>query len=120
MRLSQDLISFAKRQCFAKRDPTNLSPAAQLLSWIDEARWAVLQGQESREPLPNDTKGKNLLIGDSKAALKCMREHFSRVSSAERFGPEAHLYGTGISGAIDLKDVHQCSGSPSRWEFFMA
>jgi hypothetical protein len=34
--------------------------------------------------------------------------------------PEAHLYVTGLSGAIDLKDVHQCSGSPSHWEFVMA
>jgi hypothetical protein len=34
--------------------------------------------------------------------------------------PEAHLYVTGLSGAIDLKEVHQCSGSPSHWEFVMA
>ena len=33
--------------------------------------------------------------------------------------PEARLYVTGISGALHIKDVHQCSGTPLHWEFFM-
>ena len=33
--------------------------------------------------------------------------------------PEARLYVTGISGAFHIKDVHQCSGTPLHWEFFM-
>jgi hypothetical protein len=34
--------------------------------------------------------------------------------------PEARLYVTGISGAIDIKDVHQCPGFSLHWDFFMA